>query len=154
MDSRLYPLVLLLTAFALQGCDTGRTLAKNGTSDYCIVVSANSSFSTAHGSGELKKFLEEITGTDIPVVSDLEPMTKHEIIVGNNSHLEQIYPDIDFEALGDEGYVIKTVGKHLVIAGGELRGNMYGVYGFLEDHLGCRWFTPEVSRIPDAVYRR
>ena len=148
MTSRLYPLVLLLTGLAFQGCDTGRTLAKNGTSDYRIVVSANSSFSTAHGTGELKKFLEEITGADIPVVSDLEPLTKHEIIVGNNSHLEQICPGIDFEALGDEGYVIKTVGRHIVIAGGELRGNMYGVYGFLEDHLGCRWFTPEVSRIP------
>ena len=25
---------------------------------------------------------------------------------------------------------------------------MYGVYTFLEDYLGCRWFHPEVSRIP------
>ena len=148
MGLKIIPLALLFSGFFLQGCDTGLTLAKKGHSDYRIVVSANSSFSTAHGTGELKKFLEEITGADIPVVSDLEPMTKHEIIVGKNSHLEQIAPDIDFEALGDEGYVIKTVGRHIIIAGGELRGNMYGVYGFLEDHLGCRWFTPEVSRIP------
>ncbi len=40
------------------------------------------------------------------------------------------------------------MGKHLVIAGGGLRGNLYGVYGLLEDHLGCRWFTPTLSRIP------
>ena len=35
-----------------------------------------------------------------------------------------------------------------MIAGGPLRGNLYGVYGLLEDHLGCRWFAPGVSRIP------
>ena len=46
--------------------------------------------------------------------------------------------------------MIRTVGERLVIAGGPLRGNMYGVYGFLEDHLGCRWFAPGVSRIPKS----
>ena len=35
-----------------------------------------------------------------------------------------------------------------LIAGGSLRGNLYGVYGLLEDHLGCRWFAPGASRIP------
>ena len=50
--------------------------------------------------------------------------------------------------LGREGYVLRTVGGHLVIAGSDVRGVMYGVYGLLQDHLGCRWFTPEVSRIP------
>ena len=54
-------------------------------------------------------------------------------------------------SLGNEGYVIRTVGDDLVIAGGQLRGNMYGVYGFLEDHLGCRWFAPGVSRIPKSA---
>ena len=49
---------------------------------------------------------------------------------------------------GAEGYVIRTIGERLLIAGGQLRGNLYGVYGLLEDHLGCRWFTPSVSRIP------
>ena len=43
---------------------------------------------------------------------------------------------------------LKSLGPRLVIAGGALRGTMYGVYGLLEDHLGCRWFAPGVSRIP------
>jgi hypothetical protein len=43
---------------------------------------------------------------------------------------------------------MRTVGNHLVIAGGPVRGVLYGVYGLLEDHLGCRWFTPDCSRIP------
>ena len=46
--------------------------------------------------------------------------------------------------------MLRTTGERLVIAGGALRGNLYGVYGFLEDHLGCRWFAPGVSRIPKS----
>jgi hypothetical protein len=36
----------------------------------------------------------------------------------------------------------------VVILGGAPRGTLYGVFGLLEEHLGCRWFTPEVRRIP------
>ena len=43
---------------------------------------------------------------------------------------------------------VRSAGSRLVIAGGAVRGNLYGVYGFLEEQLGCRWFTPTVSRIP------
>lgn len=39
-------------------------------------------------------------------------------------------------------------GPHLVIAGSRVRGTMYGVYTFLEDVLGCRWYTSKVSVIP------
>jgi len=123
-------------------------LADGGRSAYRIVVADDASPSTKHGAEELKRFLNEITGAELPIVSDREPPVEREITLGNNAHLKQLDTQIDFDALGPEGYVIRTVGNHLVIAGGELRGNMYGVYGLLEDHLGCRWFTPDVSRIP------
>jgi hypothetical protein len=35
-----------------------------------------------------------------------------------------------------------------VLAGGRLRGSMYAVYTFLEDYLGCRWYSSKVSKIP------
>ena len=142
-------LTVLLIILTVPGCDTGLTLAKKGSSDYRIVISTYASISTVYGANELQKFLKEMTGAYIPIVSDLERMTGSEIILGNNKHLDSIQEHIDFDTLGDEGYVLKTVDKHLVIAGGELRGNLYGIYGFLEDHLGCRWFTPEISRIPE-----
>ncbi|MCE5248640.1 DUF4838 domain-containing protein [bacterium] len=142
--------IVILTGFVLNGCGSGSglELARNGTTKYRIVTAAKPSFSTINAAGELKKFMKEMTGADMLIVSDLEPMTGHEIILGNSDHLRQLGVEIDFDKLGKEGYIIRTVGKHLVIAGGELRGNMYGVYGLLEDHLGCRWFTSEVSRIP------
>jgi hypothetical protein len=123
-------------------------LAENGQSAYQIVVADNASPSTKHGAEELQMFLAQITGVKLPIVSEKQPQTDKEIIVGNNAHLKKLGVAIDVPSLGSEGYVLRTVGNSLLIVGGELRGNMYGVYGLLEDHLGCRWFAPGVSRIP------
>ena len=123
-------------------------LAENGKSAYRIVVAEDASPSTRHGAEELQTFLEQMTGAKLPVVADTQPATEREIILGDSKHLRALSIRFDFDELGNEGYVIRTVGDHLVIAGGPLRGNMYGVYGLLEDHLGCRWFAPGVSRIP------
>jgi len=123
-------------------------LAENGRSAYRIVLADDASPSTKHGAAELQSFLEQISGAKLPIVSDREPAADREIILGVNAHLRALGLGIDLKALGAEGYVIRTLGNHLVIAGGKQRGNLYGVYGLLEDHLGCRWFAPGVSRIP------
>lgn len=127
-------------------------LADNGTTKYCIVLADDASPSTKHAAEELSRFLKEMTSAEFAVRSDKEPLGEQEIILGDNAHLRRLGISIDFKELGNEGYVIKTAGAHLVIAGGALRGNMYGVYGLLEDHLDCRWFTPEVTRIPKRTH--
>jgi len=124
------------------------TLADGGRSDYKIVVADDASPSTKHGAEELQKFLMEISGARLTIISDKTPQGAKEIVLGNCARLKQLGVKIDFAALGKEGYVIRTVGPHLVIAGGDQRGTMYGVYGLLGDHLGCRWFSQDVSRIP------
>ena len=123
-------------------------LADGGKSEYRIVIAADASPSTQYAAKELQTFLKQISAAELPMVTDREAATGHEIVLGASSHLKALATSIDLPRLGDEGYVIRTVGPHLVIAGGALRGNLYGVYGLLEDHLGCRWFAPGVSRIP------
>lgn len=126
----------------------GIVLAEDGTSAYRIVVAATAPPSTQHAAEELRRFLQEMAGVELPVVTADEPRSGKEIVLGTSARLEQLGTTIDFPGLGREGYVLRTVGEDLVIAGGEPRGTLYGVYGLLTDHLGCRWFTPEVSRIP------
>lgn len=138
--------VVCVSAFAASADEL--ILAENGQSAYKIVLADNASPSTKHGAEELQMFLQQITGVTLPIISDTQPQGPKEIILGDNHHLHKLGTAIDFASLGQEGYVIRTVGNSLVIAGGALRGNLYGVYGFLEDHLGCRWFAPGVSRIP------
>jgi hypothetical protein len=153
MTSRIHALlVLALVVYTLAGAAPAAEviLADAGKSDYRIVLADDASPSTRHGAEELQMFLAQMTGARLPIVSDKAPMTSHEIILGDNAHLKALDLKIDFKLLGSEGYVIRTVGERLAIAGGQLRGNMYGVYGFLDDHLGCRWFAPGVSRIPKS----
>jgi hypothetical protein len=123
-------------------------LAENGRSAYRIVVAEDASPATKYAAAELQSFLEQIAGAKLPIVSDREPAAEREIVLGDSARLQALKLDIDFKPLGAEGYVLRTVGNRLVIAGGKQRGNLYGVYGLLEEHLGCRWFAPGVSRIP------
>jgi hypothetical protein len=122
-------------------------IADGGVSEFKIVTSESASPSERHGAEELQNFLEEICGARLPILTDEGPVGEHEIILGDNAHLRTLGIN-DLGDLGDEGFVIRTVPPHLVIAGGRKRGTMYGVYAFLEEHLGCRWYTSTVSHIP------
>jgi len=120
----------------------------DGTSDYVIVVGEGALPSEAYAGAELQRFLGEITGVVLPILSDREPARDQEILVGESRRSRALGFDLTESGLGDEGFVIRTIGPHLLLAGGRKRGTLYAVYSFLEEQLGCRWFTPDVSRIP------
>ena len=92
------------------------TLAREGKSDYTIVVAGDASPADRHGAGELQAFLEQICGARLPIAE--EPVAGPMVLVGRSGALDALSLDIDFDALGDEGLVIRTVGPHLVLAGG------------------------------------
>ena len=76
--------ITLTTIAALDLSADEIILTDGGKSDYRIVVAINASLSTRHGAEELQKFIKEITDTTLPIVSDKQPMTDREIIIGNN----------------------------------------------------------------------
>ena len=121
-------------------------LARGGKSDYQMVISRTASDMEKHAAEELQRFLAEISAAKLPIVTDDSPVTEHEIILGDNCHLQALNIPINFDELGDESFVLRTVEENLVIAGGRIRGTLYGVYTFLENYLGCRWFSSKVSR--------
>jgi len=124
------------------------TLVRDGKSDHAIVLSPTCAPSERHGAEELSRFIEEISGARLPVVTDAEAGERPMICVGESAATHRLGIAVDGSRLGSEGYVVRTVPPHLIIVGGRLRGTMYGCYSFLEDHLGCRWFTPDCSCIP------
>src|SRR5579863_9213391 len=121
---------------------SGKTplLVDNGKSEYSILTAQDASPSEKRAAAELQRFLEEISGALLPMVTAGRPVRGKSIFVGDSAPLRARKPGIVFESLGLEGYVVKTLGSDMVIAGGRPRGAMYGVYGYL-DKLGCRWFT-------------
>jgi hypothetical protein len=124
-------------------------LAEDGNTTYQIVISEKADVSTKAVAEDMAAILKEITGAVFPVVADTEAALPNEIVVGHdNGRLTEL----DLAGLTEEfsldEYEIRTVGTRLVIAGTPPRGSINGMYGFLQDHLGCRWFTPAASRIP------
>ena len=92
-----------------------------------------------------------------------DPVKAVTVHVGRSPAIEALLPGVDWSVLGPDGIVIRTVGDDLVISGGRPRGVRNAVYTFIEDVLGCRWWSPDAETIPgrptldiqdlDVVYR-
>jgi len=127
----------------------GLVLAKGGNTTYRIVVGEKVDVSTRAVAEDMAGILKEITGAVFPVVADTEPVSPNEIVVGHdNSRLAVLDLTGLTDGFATDEYEIRTMGTRLVIAGAPPRGSINGMYGFLQDHLGCRWFTPGASKIP------
>ena len=123
-------------------------LVVDGVSDYVIVRGENAYISEITAATELQSYLKQITGTELPIVTDTAPEAEREIIVGKTNR--ETEGEFNREELGDEGFIIKTNGTKLCLVGGEQRGTLYSVYEFLESYLGCRFYTGEVEKIPET----
>ncbi len=144
--------LLAILAFALW-CSTAAsaadlTIVDNGISPYRIVVALNASVQDYYAAQTLQKYVKEMTGVELPIVVDDNPLTDTEIIVGFNSHTKRVAPNLKPQRFGSEELLIRTVGSRVVIVGGSPRGVIYGVNSLLTEEWGCRWFAPSVTRIP------
>ena len=124
----------------------GLTVAHNGASTAVIVVDKRASPPQQHAANELAYFLEEVTAVALPVVNHASPAGPRLLVGPDAARLAK--SSFTSDGLGAEGIVIKTVGNDLILSGGEPRGTLYAVYSFLEDIIGCRWWSPTASTIP------
>ena len=140
------PIIIILAAaiFALQK----PTLFKNGKSDYVIVLCKSASTSEQTAAKELQSYLEQIGGVVLPIINrnELQEGQKH-ILVGYNKKYGAEF-GVERPDKNDEGFTYRTVGPNIWIYGGSQRGTMYGVYSFLENELGVRWYTKDYTKIP------
>ncbi|MGI6247926.1 MAG: DUF4838 domain-containing protein [Acutalibacteraceae bacterium] len=126
------------------------TIAQNGESEYKIIRGQSCSPSEKYAAEILQDYLRQISGVTIPIFTDTEPASDKEIIVGRTNREDSGEYAIDRASLGEEGLTVMTLGERVIIAGGEKRGTLYGVFAFLEEALGCRWFTSTLIHIPQA----
>ncbi|MEI6580332.1 MAG: DUF4838 domain-containing protein, partial [Eubacteriales bacterium] len=124
-------------------------ITQNNTSGYQIVRGAECSASELNAVNTLQSYITQICGVTLKIVTDATAPQAKEIIVGKTNREGTDYT-VDRTVLGDEGLMIKTIGQKLVIAGGEKRGTLYGVYTFLEEVLGCHWFTSTLIEVPHS----
>ncbi len=123
------------------------TVIDNGLSDYVIVCGKTQGDPEYTAAQKLQYYLKEISGITLPIVSDSAPAIETEFIVGKTSREGAAYA-VDRSAFGLEDINVFTLGKKVIIAGAEQRGTLYGVYAFLEEALGCRWYAHDVISLP------
>lgn len=115
-------------------------LFSNGTSDYTIVVSQDASQSERTAARELQTYLQQVSGVSLSLSSSPAPKMIH---IGWSPATGYKKPDDTFQ-----GFRYVTRDGNLYIYGGRNLGTMYGVYAFLENELGVRWYTADYTRIP------
>ena len=122
-------------------------LVENGMSSYAIVLSKDASPSEQCAAQDLADHIRQMSGAVLQVQPEGATVPERAILIGDSAAVRSLGIAVDGAELGDDGFILKTVGARVAIAGGRLRGTMYGVYALLEK-LGCRWWYPGASTIP------
>ena len=124
----------------------GLLLADHARTDYSIIIASNASPTVKHAAAELADDLKQISGAVFPVLS--EKPTGPAIFVGASPWLPATFGKVRLDTLTPEAFVLRTDRRNLYLAGPDDRGTLYSVYDLLEDHLGARWYAPEVTLLP------
>lgn len=109
-----------------------------------IAVAADATAPERYAATELRNYLNRMGSASVPLADAAagEPV----IAIGAAAAALGLRAD---DALGEDGFTLRTVGDSLGIVGGA-RGVIYGVYELLEC-LGCRFFTPLAEQIPSVA---
>lgn len=139
-------LILAVKCFHARGGES-LALARDGKTDYVIVEGAAPTAAEKYAAGELRQYLEKVTGASFKVVPENNaPDASPAFYVGWTSYAAR--QGIDLQALGDEEWIIRNAGKDLILTGGRPRGTLYAVYEFLEQQVGCHWFDENTESVP------
>ncbi len=123
------------------------TLVEAGAARATIVVAEKPSDQATEAAEALRGYIEKISGAKLTIARENEGVDGVRILVGHSKAVRDLGIDVPSgftRKLNEEGFVTKTVGNALVLAGNEdwrYRGTLFAVYDFLEG-LGCRWFLP------------
>ncbi len=131
--------LILLIALISFSCGTKDVLqlSKNGKSNYEIVLNENAGEKVKQATSNLQHYLEKIGDVKIPIVNqDKLNDGVNKIFIGEQ------------ELTSPEQVVIQNDEQNLVISGGSPEAVFNASIVLLEDFLGCRWYSPEVEKIP------
>ncbi|MBP5542955.1 MAG: DUF4838 domain-containing protein [Kiritimatiellae bacterium] len=122
-------------------------LAERGKPAECaIVVAGDAGECVQYAAQELRRFVCETTGVELPVVASTTG--KAVVLATRGTGNGERGTGIGAQPLNADAFRIAVSGDRLLIEGGGERGVLYGVYEVLERFAGCRWYSSWHSRIP------
>jgi hypothetical protein len=143
---RISTLFVMALFIMTSGAFADLTVARNGRATARVVVVDPAGAVEREAARQLGFFLHIVTGGDFPVTEAAEGPGGR-LLVGESA-ARLVDPAFSAGALAPEEIVIRTTAGDLILAGGSPRGTVYAVDTFLEDVVGCRWWTPSASRMP------
>ena len=147
MRKALLCLVFMLTASVIKGeALDGIAMISRGKSNYSIVYSATAAGTEKNAAKELAEHLNLVSGISFPIRQEGASLTGPAIYVGRTRFAAN--SGISFQGFHPEEWLVKAVGRNLVIGGGEPRGTLYGVWEFLERFVGIMWLDEKCTYLP------
>ena len=139
-------------SLAPKGKAVSLPLAKDGRTEYVIVIPANAKPTDSRAADELQLWLMEISGAHFPIVRDAEAPRERELSVGMTNRVGPDERD-RLEEAGDRSYAICVRNERVFFLSAAPMGSHLPVFAFLEEDLGVRWYDTTV-REPSGSWKK
>lgn len=137
--------ILVLFSIGIEAAET--VITKSGKSSYRIIIPDNPSTELNYAAQELQKLLLDISSVKIPIIEENLAGSGPAFLLGRTKKTN-IGLVKKAKRLGEDGVLIKTVGKNVILIGGGDRGQLYSVYVLFEHFLGCRFLAHDCTITP------
>lgn len=138
-------ILAIVTVFSLGVCAyavESETVIVSAEKNAYIVVPAKFESYEYYSAQTLQKYIAEMTGTKLSIVTDDIKIGGNKIFVGKT-----VYADFDFSDKKDGSYFISSDDNSVTICGNGNAGTVYGVYRFLEEYCNLHFYTKDVITI-------
>ena len=146
-----YISVLFFIIIVLSSCSNKKdhiTLVQENRSDYTIVVATNSDSLTQLAAQEIQNYIFKISAVKLEIVNE-ESKSGKSIILGNELLNDKtLFAELD--TMDDDGFIIKTNDKNILIIGKKAKSDLYAAYTFIEEYLGCRLLSVNEEFVPGS----
>lgn len=118
----------------------------NGFSEYKIVIPEKATDNETFAAQELQFFIKDANGTELEIISDngitFNQNDKY-LSIGNTEIYKNSGLDLSNEDLNTDGYIVKTLGSTVIMAGNGVNSPLYATYGFLENQFDYEYFAKD-----------
>lgn len=131
---------------------TDKNLLKGGSTEYKILIPSDNDSLILSAKSELTAYFAEATGIKLETVEKNVTYGNDAkyISLGETEFYKGSGVKADYKELGTQGYIIRTVGNSLIIAG-QSNGVLYGVYDLLNVLFGFDVYTEKAYYIDTGV---
>ncbi len=120
-------------------------------SGFSVVTAKEPVSAVTNAAVDLCRLIKFATGYELPIIPD-EEKNGHAIILGETS-FDNDKLNAAVSEVKDDGYALLEINGDLYIKGAIARGTMNGVYSFLEDYLGMRFYSDTFTYVKNEYVK-